>query len=129
MQIRAHVEALDLPLDRAALCLHLDLDSSTRLGALGYLDRVEIQVRCRARQALHGDAADGDLLDQFLVVGIERVEAVDLGVLDLVGGRVTQHHEGVEPRKCFQRLRSADFLRLVDDDDGPVRADDVDGST
>jgi hypothetical protein len=54
---------------------------------------------------------------------------VDLGVLDLVGGRVTQHHEGVEPRKCFQRLRSADFLRLVDDDDGPVRADDVDGAT
>ena len=49
VQVGAHVEALDLPLDRAALGLHLDLDPGARLGALGDLDRVEVQVGCRAR--------------------------------------------------------------------------------
>ena len=127
VQVGADVEALDLPLDRTALCLHLHLDPSARLGALGDLDRVEIQVGRRPGEALHGDAADGDLLDQFLVVSIECVEAVDLGVLDLVGSRVTQHHEGVELGQRVQGFVGANLLRLVDDDDRPVRLDNVDG--
>lgn len=126
MQVGADVEALDLPFDRAALGLHLDLNPSARLRTLGYLDRVEIQVRCRARQTFHGDAADGDPLDQLLVVGIECVEAVYLGVLDPVCRGVAQHHEGVELGQRFQGPVGTDLLRLVDNDDRPVRLNDVD---
>ena len=66
-----------------------------RLRALRDLDRVEVQVRA-ASESLDGDAAHRDLLHELLVVGVERVEAVDLVVLDLVGRRVAKHHQRVE---------------------------------
>ena len=54
-----------------------------------------------------------------------------LGALDLVGGRVPQREQGVEPGQRLQRLRrllrvALDLLRLVDDEDRPVGRDHVD---
>ncbi len=49
-----------------------------------------------------------------------------LGVLDLVSGGVPQDHQRVELGESFERLVCTELLRLVDDDDGSVRLDDVD---
>ena len=71
--------------------------------------------------------ADRDALDELLVVGIDGIEAVDLVVLDPVGRRVAEDHERVEARRATSSdLCGADLLRLVDDDDRAVGADDVD---
>ena len=97
VQVRASVEPLYLTHDRAALGLHLQLHTRPRTRALGDLDRVEVQVRRRPGEALHGDAPYSDLLHQLLVVGVQSVESMHLGVLDAVGRRVAKHHQRVEP--------------------------------
>ena len=53
----------------------------------------QIEVAVGAAESLLGDAVDGDLFDQLLVVGVEGIEAVDLVVLGLVGGGVAQDEE------------------------------------
>ena len=125
VQPRSCVQPLGLALD-ASCGLHFHLDPCPGFGALGDLDRVQVEVSGASGQAFDRDAPHGDLLDQLLVVGVKGVEAVDLVVLDLVGRRVAQHHQRVEPRQCLQRLGGADLLRLVDDDDRAVGADHVD---
>jgi hypothetical protein len=130
VQVHALAEPLDLPLD--ALCgLHLELDASLRkVCALADLESVHVEVGGAASQVLHGDAAHGDLLHELLVVGIQCVEPVHLGALDLVRRRVPQREQGVEraePPATSRLLRIAlDLLRLVDDQDWPVRRDHVD---
>ena len=125
MKVRAHVETLDLPPD-ARCRLHLDLDPRTRFGALRDLNGVQVQVGGRSGESFHGDAPHGDLLHELLVVGVQRVESVHLRVIDLVRGRVPEQHQCVEPGQRFQRLGCADLLRLVDDHDRAVGADDID---
>ena len=102
MQVGTHIKALDLARDRPTFGLYLDLHAGPWFCALGDLDGIEVEVGRRAGQSLHGDASHRDLLDQLLVVRIERVEAVNFGVLDLVSCRVAQHYECIEPRQCFQ---------------------------
>ena len=116
----------DFPHDRTRLRLHLEFDASGRGLPLLHLDRIEIEVRSRSGQTFDGDTADRDLLDQLLVVGVDCVESVDLGVLDLVRGGVPQHHQRIELSQCVQGLIGADLLGFIDDDDGPVRLDHVD---
>ncbi|SIA85922.1 Uncharacterised protein [Mycobacteroides abscessus subsp. abscessus] len=102
VQVGAHIEALDLATDRPTFGLYLNLHAGPRFCTFGDLDCIEVQVGRRAGQSLHGDASHRDLLDQLLVVRIERIEAVNFGVRDLVSCRVAQHHERTEPRQCFQ---------------------------
>ena len=126
VQIRALLNALDLSLD-AALRLDFQLDAGDRLCALLDFDRVEVQIGGAAGEALHRDAAHRDLLDELLGVSVERIQPVDLVVLDLVGRRVAEQEERVEVCERLLRLRAPDLLRLIDDHDRPVRRDDVDG--
>ena len=86
---------------------------------------MQVQVARSARQALHRDAAHGDLLHQLLVVGVQRVQAVNLVVRCLVRGRVAQQHQGLELLQGFQGLCAFHLLRFVQDQDGSVRADDI----
>ena len=100
MEVGAHIETLDLTLDPCR-GLHLDLHPCARLRTLGDLDGIEVQVGRRSGEPLHRDAPHRDLLHELLVVGVQRVQAVHLGVLDLVGGRVAQQHQCVESRQRF----------------------------
>ena len=71
---------------------------------------------------------DGDLFDQFLVVGIEGVEAVNLVMFCLVGGRVSKNEEGVKFGKRVNGLLAFHFLWLVEDQDRVVGAENIDGA-
>ena len=86
---------------------------------------MKVQVARGARQALHCDAAHGNLLHQLLVVGVQRVQAVNLVVRCLVRGRVAQHHQGLELLQGLQGLCALHLLGFVQDQDGAVRTDDI----
>ena len=101
MKVRALLHPLDLPLD-PRLGLDLDLNTGPRRHSLCDLHRFQIQVGGRPGQALHCDAPHGNLLDQLLVVGIQRVQTMDLGVLHLVSRGVPQHHQPIEVRQRVQ---------------------------
>ena len=60
------------------------------------LDTADIQIRVRAGQPANSDAADGDFLDQFLVVRVQRVQSVDLVVFGLVRGGVAEDEQRIE---------------------------------
>ncbi|MNF87476.1 hypothetical protein D3C84_699440 [compost metagenome] len=81
----------------------------------GNLDGLQIEVRIAARKALHRDTAHRDLLHQLLVVGVERIEPMDLVVIGLVSSGVTQHHQGVKVHQRIQRLTTFHLLRLIQD--------------
>ncbi len=74
----------------------------------------------------HGDSADGDFLDQFLVVGVQRIQAVDFVVLCFVCCGVAQDHQRVELGQRFNRLPSLHLLRLIQNQDRSVRLDHID---
>ena len=100
VKVGAHVESFDLTLDPGC-GLDLDLHPCARLRTLGDLDGIEVQVSRRSGEPLHRDATHRDLLHELLVVRVQRVQAVHLGVLDLVRGRVAQQHQCVESRQRF----------------------------
>ena len=115
------------PLDTAVL---LDLKFNPRHGRLvgGDFDVLQKQVRVGAGQILDRDPAHVDLFHQLLVIGIQRVEAVNLVVLGFVGGRVAHDHQRVEFTEGCQRLGPLHLLRLIEKQDRPIGLDHVDRS-
>jgi hypothetical protein len=74
------LDSFDHALDVAARQLLLELDAGLGRLLARNLDGLQVQVARSARQALHRDAAHGDLLHQLLVVGVQRIQAVNLVV-------------------------------------------------
>ncbi|MCY1462876.1 hypothetical protein D9M71_806960 [compost metagenome] len=95
-QVVAFGELPHYPLNVSARQFLLELH--TRLWRLlaRNLDGLQVQITRRARQAFHRDAAHGNFFHQLLVVCVQRIEAVNLVVRGLVGGRVAQHHQRLE---------------------------------
>ena len=131
MQVRPLAQPLHLALDPIR-SLHLKFNARPReVRALANLKPVHVEVGAAACQVFDRDAAHGDLLHEFLVVCVHGVEAVHLGALDPVGRRVAQCEQGVEQPQRLQRLGrllcvALDLLRLVNDQNRPVRRDHVD---
>ena len=131
--VRKVVEVVVLPelahdtLDAADL---LDLEFRTGLGRFAgrNVDCFQIQVGVGPGQAAHRDAAHGDFLHQLLVVGVESIEPVNLGVLLPVGGGIAENHQRREFLEGVHRLGAFHLLRLVEDHDGAVAGDHVDGA-
>lgn len=108
------------------------------LGARGYLlvedYLLKIQIAGCPGEVLHFDSFDLDLLHEFLVVCIQRIEGIDQIVLHLVCGGEVHGEQRVEVfPKGFEGLRllllvTQEFLRFIEDDDGVVRSYDVDGT-
>ena len=96
-QIRAFIESLDYPLYHTGFLFYLYLNPGNRRG-LRHLYRLEIEIGPCPRLTLDVDAADGDLLDQLLVVGIQSIKPMNLVVGRAVGGRVSKNHQRVEFR-------------------------------
>ena len=88
---------------------------------------MQIQIARRARQPFYSDTAHGNFFHQLLVVGVQRIEPVNLVVRRLVGGRVAQHHQRVEVHQGIQRLATLHLLRFIQDQDRAVGTDHVDG--
>jgi hypothetical protein len=93
VQVHALAQPLDLPPDARAVCTSSSTRALGKSAPFADLESVDVQVCRAAGQVLDGDAAHGDLLHELLVVGVERVEPVHLGALDLVGRRVAQQQQ------------------------------------
>ena len=107
-----------------------DLEFQTRHRRLvrGDDDALQIQIAVRAAQVLDIKALDLDLLDQPLVVGVQRVQHIHKRMVLLVGGGVVEGEQGIEFLQALLRGGAAHLLRLVQNDDGTVGLDDVDGA-
>src|SRR3546814_8830795 len=78
------------------LDLHLEAGKGAALAAADSLDAFEIEIGRCASQTLERDAAHLNLLHQFLVIGIQRIEPMDLGMFGPVRGGIAQHEERSE---------------------------------
>ena len=96
---------------------------------MGEVDAFQIDVPLRGGGACLGYALDGDSLDELLVVGIHRVQAVDhvVNALLLVGRGVAQRHKRVERFEAILRSIALYGLGLVDDEYGVGLRQYVDG--
>ncbi len=106
------------------LLLHLQLQQRHRpaLAPGLHLHALQVEVAVRPAEALHLDPADGDPLDQLPLVGVHRVEPVDLVVGRPVRGGVPEGEQRVELRQGRGGLLALHLLRLVEDQDRPVAA-------
>ena len=125
-QVIAELEPPKLALDLARLQLHLHLDPRHG-GLLRDFDAFEVEIGVGAGQPAGLDAAHRDLLDQLLVVGVQRVQPVNAVVLGPVGRGIAQDEQRLELWQRLHRRRAFHLLRLVQDQDRPVRGDHVDG--
>ena len=110
----------------AIVLLDLQFDAGDGRFAGGNLDGFQVEIGISAAQALDGNAAHRDFLHQLLVVGVQRIQPVNLVVRGFVRRRIAQHHQRVEFLKRVQCLRAFHFLRLVEDQDRPVALDHID---
>ena len=103
-------------LEQAALALAIKFKSRDRSLIRKYLNAFQVQVALGRRRTAHRNALDANLLDQVLVVGIHRIEAVNHvvdGVL-AVRRRIAQRQQRLEFRKALFRFLALDTLRLID---------------
>lgn len=92
-------------------------------------DLLQEKVLVRTPEIPDLEALDLDLLDQLLVEGIQGIQNIHRVVLLGMGCGVVQAEERIEP---LQRLLGggtllAHLLGLVQNEDGPVGGDDIDG--
>ena len=105
----------------------LHVDAELGLDALLVVDLLDAHEGVVGR-ALGGRAGDHDLLDQLQLEGAHRVEPVDEVVGIAVRGGVAQGAERIERLdRLLGLVGGVHALRLVDDDDGPRRLDELDG--
>lgn len=74
------------------------------------------------------DAAHGNLLHPLLVIGVQRIQTVNLVVFGLVGRRVARNQQRGDLIERVQRLGALPFLRFVEDQDRSVGLDYIDRS-
>ena len=82
---------------------------------------VKVQVGTCPFQILHLEAFHLDFLDKFLFVGIKRVKSVDAVMVGLMGCGIIQDKQRLESSQCRLCGCAFHFLRLVHNDDRPVR--------
>ena len=107
----------------------LRLEFQRRLRAvLARTDLGAVDVGVDAAAVRDVDAHRLDLLHELLLEGVDGVEPVDEVADGLVRRGVAQDHQGPEERQHVVRRPALHLLRFVEDEDGPVRGDHVDGS-
>ena len=87
---------------------------------------MQVQVAGGTGKPAYGNPPYGNLFHQLLLVGIQRIQPVNLVVLGLVGGRIAQHKQWAELDQRIQCFAAFHFLGFVQNEDGPVGADHID---
>ena len=123
-QVDARLDLLLLPLDLARPDgVVLDVGGDALLVVDADQPDVGLVVAVGDRDARHLD-----LLDELALVGVHRVQPVDLVVLVPVRRRVAEGAQRIQRSEGLGALLGrVDALRLVDDDDGVGRLNELDG--
>ena len=116
----------DLAFDLAGFEFYFQLYARNRF-ILGDVDTFQIQVGIGAGQAACLDTAHRNLFDQFLVVGVQGIQAVNTVVLGAVSGRVTENGQRLELGQSLHGGFTFHLLWLVQNQDWPVCGNDIDG--
>ena len=128
VEVVALREVLVVTLDVARLVLYLHLHACLRCLVLGENDVGKVEVAVCSLQVPQFKAHHLNLLHQLLVVGIQCVEHIHRVVRLLVCGRVVECEERVEAYQCRLRGCASHLLRFVENDDGAVGGNHVDGA-
>ena len=96
----------------------------------GKIDALQIDIAFGRRTARFGDAFDGDLLHQPLVISLHRVQPINhiVDAVRLMRSGVTQRQKRTKLFQPFLCLRSFDRLRLVNNKDRICFGDNVNGA-
>ena len=127
VQVIVHTQNAGFPFEGFVVAnLHFDAGH----GGLfrGEDNLLQKQIAVGTAQVLHLEALDLDFLDQALVEGIQRIQHIHQIVLDSMSGRIVQSKQRV---KMFQSILcdcTTHFLRLIQNQDGAVGLDNVDGA-
>ena len=106
------------------------LKNYSRLGRLVVieLDVGKIDKPLSALEVAQFKAFDLDLFYKLFLICVQCVEHIDEIVRLLVRGGIVERKQRFEPLDPLGRRVTAQLLRFVQDDDGAIRGDDVDGT-
>ena len=126
IQVIIHPEDAGFTVDGLIITdLHLDPGHRRLLGRKH--DLLQKQIAVGAPEVFHLKAFDLDFLDQPFVERIQRVEDVDQIMLNRMGCRIVQAEQWLESFQCFLGHSAAHLLGLVQNDDGPVGRNHING--
>ena len=126
VEIITHIQCTEFPLC-AALVFDLQLHLCPWRILGGDNDAFQIQIFVCTTQVLDLKALDLDLLDQPLIVSIQRIQRVNQVVLLGVGSGVVQREQGIEFLQRFlgSRILFTHLLRFIQNQNRAVGCDDV----
>ena len=93
------------------------------------IDALQIEITVCSPEVLDVKAFDLDLLHQPFVVGIQGIQHIHQGMVLLMGGGVVQAEERVEFPEALLGGVASHLLGFIQNDDGAVGLNDVDGLT
>ena len=126
IQVIIHTYDSGLPIDGLLVA---DFKLQARHGRFlrGYDNILQKQVAVCSPEILDIEALDLDLFDQLHPVGVQRIQNIHQIMMLFMGGGIIQHKQWIEFLQGFLRLFAAHFLRFVQNHNGPVGLDHIDG--
>ena len=92
----------------------VELNGCSRI-SLRQIDALQIDIAFRRCTSGFRNTFDSNLLNQALIVGFHRIQAIDhvIDTVRLMGGRIAQGQQGVKLAQALLRLLAFDRLRLI----------------